>query len=209
MTVGITRLTAMASNANIVTSASSPTRTARPPGANTPARAVCSPTVMTSCNTLNDGRGHMDHGRDLTPGRLSARSGVSVSALHFYEREGLLTSRRTAGNQRRYDVSTLRRVAFIRTSQQVGIPLADIRTALDDLPAGRAPTPADWARLSRRWRADLDRRITRLQQLRDTLDDCIGCGCLSLDACALANPDDTLGVDGSGARLWSADGTAS
>ena len=120
----------------------------------------------------------MDTSRLLTPGELSERSGVAISALHFYEREELIESRRTTGNQRRYTRDTLRRVAFIRTSQRVGVPLAEIRGALKTLPAGRTPTKRDWSRLSRGWRTDLDHRIEQLQKLRDTLDECIGCGCL-------------------------------
>jgi MerR family redox-sensitive transcriptional activator SoxR len=144
----------------------------------------------------------MDHAvHDLTPGQLAERSGAAVSALHFYEREGLITSSRTSGNQRRYSRDTLRRVAFIRTSQRVGVPLAEIRSALETLPEGRSPTKADWARLSRRWRHDLDRRIEQLLRLRDTLDSCIGCGCLSLRSCSLRNDHDRLGDEGAGARL--------
>lgn len=138
----------------------------------------------------------------LTVGVLSARSGVAVSALHFYERKGLLVSDRTDGNQRRYRRDALRRVAFIRVSQRVGIPLADIRVALDSLPEGRTPTKADWARLSRIWRAELDARIDDLARLRDDLSDCMGCGCLSLGRCTLQNPVDRLGASGTGARLW-------
>ena len=137
---------------------------------------------------------------ELTVGQLSARSGVAVSALRFYEEQGLISSRRTAGNQRRYPRAMLRRVAFIRASQRVGIPLTRIREALDGLPANRTPTPADWARLSARWRADLDDRISRLQRLRDRLTGCIGCGCLSLGTCQLVNPGDKLGSEGPGAR---------
>jgi len=136
---------------------------------------------------------------DLTPGEIAARSGVAVSALHFYEREGLIESVRTAGNQRRYRREVLRRIAFIRVSQRVGIPLAEIREALATLPEGRTPTKRDWARLSRGWRAALDDRIARLEALRDTLDDCIGCGCLSLRSCALSNPSDVLVAEGPGA----------
>jgi MerR family redox-sensitive transcriptional activator SoxR len=138
---------------------------------------------------------------ELTPGQLAARSGVAVSALHFYEREGLIRSRRTAGNQRRYPRETLRRVAFIRVSQRVGIPLAEIRAALDTLPEGRTPSREDWASLSARWRNNLDRRIEQLVRLRDDLTGCIGCGCLSLDRCALANPHDRLAAQGPGPRL--------
>jgi MerR family transcriptional regulator, redox-sensitive transcriptional activator SoxR len=138
--------------------------------------------------------------REITVGQLSARSGVAVSALHFYESQGLISARRTPGNQRRYPREMLRRVAFIRASQRVGIPLARIREALGTLPAGRTPTPRDWGRLSEAWRQDLDERISRLQDLRDRLTGCIGCGCLSLSTCKLTNPDDVLGQDGPGAR---------
>ena len=137
---------------------------------------------------------------ELTVGQLSARSGVAVSGLRFYEELGLISSRRTAGNQRRYPRAMLRRVAFIRASQRVGIPLGRIKEALDGLPANRTPTPGDWARLSERWRADLDDRISQLQRLRDRLTGCIGCGCLSLATCHLVNPDDALGNEGPGAR---------
>ena len=137
---------------------------------------------------------------DLTVGQLSARSGAAPSALRFYETRGLIASRRTAGNQRRYPRHMLRRVAFIRASQRVGLPLATIKQALDQLGDSRTPTRSDWARLSAAWRDDLDARIAQLQRLRDNLTGCIGCGCLSLDTCKLANPDDRLGNDGPGAR---------
>jgi MerR family transcriptional regulator, redox-sensitive transcriptional activator SoxR len=139
----------------------------------------------------------------LTVGQVAERSGVSVSALHFYERQRLITSRRTAGNQRRYRRDVLRRVALIRVAQRVGIPLADVRAALDTLPGGRTPTRADWVRLSRHWQAELDERIRRLTQLREAFADCIGCGCLSIDRCALANPRDDLGREGPGPRQLS------
>jgi MerR family redox-sensitive transcriptional activator SoxR len=137
---------------------------------------------------------------ELTVGEVAARSGVAVSALHFYERNRLISSTRTAGNQRRYTRDALRRVAFIRASQRVGIPLAKIREALDRLPDERTPTRRDWARLSAAWRAELDTRIAQLQALRDDLTDCIGCGCLSLRTCRLANPSDILADEGPGAR---------
>ncbi|HLL69557.1 MAG TPA: redox-sensitive transcriptional activator SoxR [Micromonosporaceae bacterium] len=137
---------------------------------------------------------------ELTVGQVADRSGVAVSALHFYERHGLIHSTRTTTNQRRYGRETLRRVAFIKASQHVGIPLADIRSALDQLPSGRTPTKSDWARLSTVWRVMLDARITRMQALRDNLTDCIGCGCLSLQVCHLTNPRDVLGRAGPGAR---------
>ncbi|MEU3711425.1 redox-sensitive transcriptional activator SoxR [Streptomyces catenulae] len=137
---------------------------------------------------------------ELTVGQLSARSGAAVSALHFYETKGLITSTRTAGNQRRYTRDTLRRVAFVRAAQRVGIPLAVIRDALAELPDERTPTRDDWARLSEAWRAELDERIGQLVDLRDHLTDCIGCGCLSLERCALSNPYDNLGQQGPGAQ---------
>jgi MerR family redox-sensitive transcriptional activator SoxR len=137
---------------------------------------------------------------ELTVGQLSARSGVAVSALHFYEAQGLIVSRRTAGNQRRYRRDALRRVAFIRAAQRVGIPLREISRALSQLSDDRTPTRGDWARLSAAWRHDLDERIARLQRLRDDLTGCIGCGCLSIDRCRLANPGDVLRTEGSGAR---------
>ncbi|MET0329062.1 MAG: redox-sensitive transcriptional activator SoxR [Luteimonas sp.] len=136
----------------------------------------------------------------LSVGELAARSGVAISALHFYERQGLIHGGRNAGNQRRYGREVLRRVAIIKVAQRAGIPLASIREALDTLPDGRTPTTLDWSRLSRRWRAELDARIDQLTRLRDQLDGCIGCGCLSLKACPLRNPDDVAGARGPGAR---------
>ena len=137
--------------------------------------------------------------QELTPGEMSHRSGVAVSALHFYEREGLIASRRTTGNQRRYPRETLRRVAFIRMSQRLGIPLARIRDALSSLPTDRVPTSKDWAKLSAGWRQDIDDRIVHLERLRDNLAGCIGCGCLSLKTCMLSNPGDMLSEQGPGA----------
>ena len=142
---------------------------------------------------------------DLTVGEVAQRSGVAVSALHFYEAKGLIHSQRTAGNQRRYSRDMLRRIAIIRAAQRVGMPLASIREALASLPEARTPTRRDWARLSSAWRAELDARIEQLVQIRDTLDDCIGCGCLSLDRCRLANPGDRLSEHGSGAQRWADD----
>jgi MerR family redox-sensitive transcriptional activator SoxR len=138
---------------------------------------------------------------ELTVGQLSARSGAAVSALHFYESKGLISSRRTTGNQRRFSRDALRRVAFVRAAQRVGIPLATIREALAELPEGRTPTEDDWARLSASWRTELDERIKQLNRLRDHLTDCIGCGCLSLDTCVLSNPDDVFGERLTGSRL--------
>ena len=139
----------------------------------------------------------------LTVGDLASRAGVAVSALHYYERCGLIQASRSSGNQRRYARAMLRRVAFIRAAQQLGIGLAEIGEALAGLPQQRTPTKADWARLSARWRAGLDARIAALQALRDRLDGCIGCGCLSLRACALSNPGDQCASAGSGAQRLS------
>lgn len=138
-----------------------------------------------------------DHG-ELTVGQLAERSGVAVSALHFYEKQGLISSRRTSGNQRRYRRDVLRRVALIRIAQRVGISLAEVRTALAELPDNRTPDRADWERLSRRWHDDLEDRIRDLERLRDRFTDCIGCGCLSIDRCRMANPGDVLAAQGAG-----------
>jgi MerR family redox-sensitive transcriptional activator SoxR len=137
---------------------------------------------------------------ELTVGQLAQRSGVAISALHFYERQSLIVSRRTAGNQRRYKRDTLRRVALIRIAQRVGIPLAEVAAILKLLPEKRTPTRADWERISECWQAELDKRIVHLEQLRDDFKDCVGCGCLSLDRCALANPHDALAAKGAGPR---------
>jgi MerR family redox-sensitive transcriptional activator SoxR len=134
----------------------------------------------------------------LTIGEFSARSGVAPSALRFYERLGLIRSTRTGGNQRRYQRSELRRVAFVRISAQVGIPLDEIKRALAELPSERTPTKADWARLSSSWRGRLDEQIVLMQRLRDTLTGCIGCGCLSLRSCGLHNFADKLAGEGPG-----------
>ena len=134
----------------------------------------------------------------LSVGELARRSGVPVSTLHFYEAQGLITSWRTDGNQRRYGREVLRRVALIRVGQAVGISLAEVAAALASLPRDAAPSRADWSRLSGGWREQLDARIAQLTRLRDTLDDCIGCGCLSIDRCRLRNPADRLAAQGSG-----------
>lgn len=139
-------------------------------------------------------------GGTLSVGEVARRSGVAVSTLHFYETKGLIRSLRTEGNQRRYPRGILRRVAVIKVAQRTGIPLASIQAALSRLPDGRAPTADEWAELSRAWRAELDERILRLTQLRDQLDDCIGCGCLSIDRCRLRNPGDRLASEGAGPR---------
>ncbi len=138
---------------------------------------------------------------ELTVGEVAARSGVAVSAIHFYEAQGLISCRRSEGNQRRFARDVLRRVAIIKVAQRTGIPLAEIKTALDSLPRGRTPTSADWSKLSSRWKADLDERIARLTRLRDELSGCIGCGCLSMGTCPLRNPGDRLAAEGPGARL--------
>jgi MerR family redox-sensitive transcriptional activator SoxR len=137
---------------------------------------------------------------ELTIGEVSTRSGVAPSALRFYEAEGLIAARRTDGNQRRYDRSTLRRIAFIQAGRAAGIPLERIHAALETLPRDRSPNTRDWQRLSRSWRADLDRRIATLEALRGRLTTCIGCGCLSLTKCALLNPDDEAAAKGPGAH---------
>jgi MerR family transcriptional regulator, redox-sensitive transcriptional activator SoxR len=137
----------------------------------------------------------------LTIGELSSRSGVAPSALRFYEAEGLISSTRTGGGQRRYTRDTLRRVSFMRIAQQVGLSLGEIRTALSSLPDSRTPTSRDWERLSSSWRPLLDERIRLLEQLRDDLSGCIGCGCLSLATCPLYNPNDVLAGRGPGARI--------
>lgn len=138
--------------------------------------------------------------QELTVGQVAQRSGVSVSALHFYERQQLITSRRTAGNQRRYHRDVLRRVALIRIAQRVGIPLAEIRTALAQLPHNRVPTVDEWRTMSQRWQDELNERIHLLEQLRDSFTGCIGCGCLSIHSCVLANPYDELRKQGPGPR---------
>ncbi|HZP58383.1 MAG TPA: redox-sensitive transcriptional activator SoxR [Dehalococcoidia bacterium] len=136
----------------------------------------------------------------ITISELAARSGVAPSALRYYESLGLISAERTAGNQRRYRRGTLRRVAVIRVAQATGVSLAQVREAFAALPGSRDPTPADWERLSRRWRAALGKRIQALEGLRDKLSSCIGCGCLSLERCALFNPGDQAGANGDGPR---------
>jgi MerR family redox-sensitive transcriptional activator SoxR len=138
--------------------------------------------------------------RELTIGELSTRSGVSQSALRFYEREGLISAWRTDGNQRRYASVTLRRVALVQAGKAAGIPLERIRDALAKLPAGKTPTKRDWERLSRSWARELDERIATLESVRDRLTTCIGCGCLSLRTCGLLNPEDEAGSLGGGAH---------
>lgn len=143
--------------------------------------------------------------RELTVGEVARRSGIAVSTLHFYETKGLIESSRNRGNQRRYPRSILRRVAVIKVAQRTGIPLGEIAEALSVLPHDRPVTAQDWRKLSATWRRQLDERIARLTKLRDQLDGCIGCGCLSTRDCPLRNPQDVLGTEGPGARLLEPD----
>ena len=136
--------------------------------------------------------------QQLSPGQVAARCGVAVSALHFYERKGLIASSRNTGNQRRYGSDVIRRVSVIKAAQQLGISLAEIEEAFAALPKFTAPNKKHWETLSRQWQQQLELRITRLQKLRDSLTGCIGCGCLSMEACPLYNPDDYLGEGHSG-----------
>lgn len=136
----------------------------------------------------------------LTIGELSERSGVASSALRYYEAEGLIHATRSEGGQRRFARETLRRVAFVRVAQQVGLTLGEIREALGSLPEQRTPTTEDWERLSASWRPRIDEQIGLLERLRDRLDGCIGCGCLSLQTCSMLNPGDELAQRGPGPR---------
>ena len=147
----------------------------------------------------------MDASDLLTIGQAAERSGLATSTLRFYEAEGLIESERTSGNQRRYRRAELRRIALIRAAQSLGMSLAEIRSALDSLPEGRTPTKADWARLARQWRGNIDERIEALQRLRDEATACIGCGCLSLRSCALYNVADRAARAGTGARYLMGD----
>jgi MerR family redox-sensitive transcriptional activator SoxR len=135
----------------------------------------------------------------LTVGEVAQRSGFAPSALRFYEREGLLEATRTAGGQRRYERHVLRRLAFIRAARNIGLSLEEVKDALASLPGGRTPTVADWTKVSRAWRTRLDDQIAALQALRDGLEGCIGCGCLSLKRCRIYNPEDELSDRGPGA----------
>jgi len=138
--------------------------------------------------------------RELTVGQVAERSGLAVSALHFYERKGLIRSYRTAGNQRRYDRDVLRRLAIVRMAQELGIPLAEVGEALARVPIGHTPTAEDWRQMSAVWYEKLDRRVTMLTRMRDELNGCIGCGCLSTTNCPLMNAGDHLHAEGSGPR---------
>ncbi len=139
--------------------------------------------------------------KELSVGQVAKRCGVAVSAIHFYETKGLIASWRNAGNQRRYTRDVLRRIAVIKAAQHLGISLKSIADALNSLPSNRTPTAADWAKLSRQWKEDLNARILKLEQLRDDLDGCIGCGCLSLKICPLWNPMDEMAANGAGASF--------
>jgi len=136
----------------------------------------------------------------LTIGDVASRTGVATSALRYYEERGLISSLRTEGNQRRFPRAVIRTVSVIRAAQEVGLTLNEISDALASLPGGRTPTTADWSRLAKGWRDDLDHRIAELEALRDDLGGCIGCGCLSLKSCALFNPEDRAAAGGTGAR---------
>ena len=142
-----------------------------------------------------------DKTRMLTVGEVARRSGVAAAALHLYESKGLIASTRTAGNQRRYPSLVLRTLAIIKVAQRTGIALEEIKRALGRYPPNSKLTAAQWSEMSSAWREDLNSRIRMLEALRDNLDNCIGCGCLSLDECPLRNPQDVLGQQGSGARL--------
>ena len=133
---------------------------------------------------------------------VAQRAGVTISTLHFYETKGLISSWRTAGNQRRYDKAVLRRIAVIKSAQALGLSLTDIAAALAHLPTQQAPTKEDWQSLSLQWQQQLDEKIMALTRLRNELDQCIGCGCLSLTYCKLRNPDDNLAKQGSGPVVW-------
>lgn len=136
----------------------------------------------------------------LSIGEVAARTGLAPSAIRFYQDKGLITADRGPGGQRRFERSTIRRLSFVMIAQQVGLSLEEIHAALGSLPQARTPTEADWTDLARRWRPLLDERIAILERLRNRLDDCLGCGCLSLRSCALANPEDRLATRGPGPR---------
>ncbi|MEQ1975441.1 redox-sensitive transcriptional activator SoxR [Xenorhabdus sp. SGI240] len=144
---------------------------------------------------------HIDVNRALTIGEVSKRSGVAISTLHFYESKGLISSSRNQGNQRRFPAIVLRYIAIIKVAQSTGIPLKEIQKILSQFPPNSTLTAKQWRVLSSQWRNTLEQRITKLTQLRDNLDSCIGCGCLSLTECPLRNPNDILGATGSGPRI--------
>jgi MerR family redox-sensitive transcriptional activator SoxR len=145
--------------------------------------------------------------RELTVGQVAERSGLAVSALHFYEKKGLIRSHRTAGNQRRYDRDVLRRLAIVRMAQELGIPLSEVADALARVPIGHTPSAEDWRAMSAVWYEKLDRRVTMLIRMRDELNGCIGCGCLSTTSCPLMNAGDWLAEEGSGPRRLMREGS--
>jgi len=147
--------------------------------------------------------------RELTVGQVAERSGLAVSALHFYETKGLIRSHRTSGNQRRYDRDVLRRLAIVRMAQELGIPLSEVAEALLRVPLGHIPSAEDWRAMSAVWYEKLDRRVTMLTRMRDELNGCIGCGCLSTTSCPLMNAGDKLADEGSGPRRLLREGSES
>jgi MerR family redox-sensitive transcriptional activator SoxR len=146
--------------------------------------------------------------RTFSVGDVAARSGVATSALRFYEANGLIVSERTEAGHRRYAADVMRRVGFIKVAQRVGLSLSEIKAALDSLPAGRTPNRREWAKLAASWQPILDERIALLESMKEKLDGCIGCGCLSLDTCALYNPDDVAAARGAGPRYLLGDSPA-
>lgn len=144
----------------------------------------------------------MGHKMEMSVGQVATRAGVKVSTLHFYETKGLIQSWRNAGNQRRYDRSVLRRISVIKMAQKLGVSLQEVTVALSHLPKDNAPTEEEWRAMANVWKLQLDERINRLQALRNDLDECIGCGCLSINKCTLRNPQDILAQTGKGAVLW-------
>ncbi|MEM9633685.1 MAG: redox-sensitive transcriptional activator SoxR [Pseudomonadota bacterium] len=141
----------------------------------------------------------------LTVGEVAQRSGIAVSAIHFYERKGLISSSRNSANHRRYSATVLRKIAIIQVAQRAGVPLREIAEAMSFLPPEEKVTVAHWEQLSSNWASELDARIVRLQRLRKLMDGCIGCGCLSLNTCKLLNPDDEIGKNGPGPRFLEED----
>jgi MerR family transcriptional regulator, redox-sensitive transcriptional activator SoxR len=139
-----------------------------------------------------------NHSRDLTVSEVAARSGVSVAAIHFYERKGLITSVRTKGNQRRFPRAVLRRVALVQVAREIGIPLAELAAIFNALPDARTPNRRDWQKIASRWQVDIKRRISLLLSLQRNLTGCLGCGCLSLERCSLLNKNDHLSARGNG-----------
>ncbi|MCL9775240.1 redox-sensitive transcriptional activator SoxR [Vibrio methylphosphonaticus] len=139
---------------------------------------------------------------ELSVGQVAKRADIAVSAIHFYEQKGLISCHRNAGNQRRYDRSVLRRIAVIKTGQQLGMTLEEIKQAMSSLPIHRAPSQNEWETMAIEWKQSLDEKITLMSRLRDELGECIGCGCLSLTKCKLRNPEDELAEKDTGPVLW-------